>query len=278
MIVATDDTDLSGALDACDELLALHLDEVVRRYGAVGLGVIDLPPLGPEPIVRAQVRAAAVLYFCREAERAGILPFVEKLAEAIVTGSLSLPIGGSARSLMAFWRTPEHRFTAAERNAIYDRVFDSVAFAGAFRDFAGALSELGRERRDLGVVNHQVRIGQLAQSVGRILSDRAVGVAAFAGRDIVGQIRRALAVLRDREIGAALGGGGPWRILRQWAPRLLQRSVNVVGHVTRAERGTEMIRWIADASPDVTAAARGIGRRHPLVRSAEAWLAAEVRV
>lgn len=271
---AHDHASFDSGLRASEILLAEHLAAVVRVYGSNGLGVIDLPALGPESLVPAQLRVAAVLYWCRELEEAGVLPFVEALAEGVVSGTLLLPIGQSAQRLMRFWRTAEHRFTAPERLALFERILDSGNGGGFNTQFAHlveALTQIGRERRDRGILHLQVRAGQLAQDLGAQLSSRAVGIAGFAARDIVNQIRQSLAVLQDAELANALGGGSPWLILSRWGPRQLGRQLAVSRHVARAEHGVEILRWIADAAPDVVGAGRRIGRDHPIVRAAEAW-------
>jgi len=264
-------------LATCDALLARHLRAVVALYGNNGLGVIDLPPLAPETVVAEQVGVAAVLYWCREVERAGVLPLVEALAQQIGRGALALPVGASAQHLMQFWRRGEHRFTAAEREALYARMFPGGRGSG-FDERLELLAEwlvrIGRERADRGITHLQARAGQAALMLAQELSERAVGITAFAARDIVAQIRRALEVLRDPELLHALGGGTPWRIVQRWAPRLLGRDVDVVAHVTRAESGLELLRWLAASAPDVPAAARGVAREHPIIRSAETWRSA----
>ena len=82
-------------LAACARLLAQHLDGVLRRFGSVALGIVDLPALGDETLIPAQLRVAAVLWWCRELERGGVLPFVEALALA-VEGGEPIQLGDAA--------------------------------------------------------------------------------------------------------------------------------------------------------------------------------------
>ena len=273
---------IRSGLDSCEQLLSRHLSNVARVYGANGLDLIDLPPLGPEPLVSAQLRVAAVLYWCYQLELAGLLPFVEALAQQVATGALPLPVGNSAQALMPFWRSTEHRFSAVERTALFNRMFnvvqanqtaDARGFEARCAALTDSLSKIGRERQDRSITYLQVRAGQLAQMIGRQLSDRAVGISAYAARDIVRQIRQALEVLNNPEIAHALGGGSPWRILHHWGRQLLQRNLNITTHVNRAESGSQILRWISDAAPNIESAARSILRHHPLVQAAEAWRA-----
>lgn len=264
----------AAALGACDRLVALHLDAVWARFGAPGLGVIDLPELGPEPIVAAQVQIGAVLYWCSEVEATGLLACLDALAQALATGAADLPVRDPAM-LYAWWKGRHDRFASSERRALYGRLFDRT-FQSSLEALARAFVDLGRRPRELGIGDLQARIGSVASEVGRHLSDRATGIAGFAARDILDQIRRALALLREPGLAGALGGGSPWAIVERWAPRLIEQAPAVHGHTARAEAGLTLLRWVGDHAAQLRAAASRITRRHPLVTHAETWIAAEV--
>ena len=258
-------------LERCEVLLAQHLRAVRRAFGAYGLGIIDLPSLGPEPLVSAQIRVGAVLYWCYELELAGLLPFVEALGEALSTGALPLDDPTGARRLFRWWRRKSDRFTAPERKAVFNQVFDPGRFDGEMRLVVDALTEIGRTRRDLQLSGLQARLATASVSLGKTVSDRSVGIAAFAARDIVADIRTALGFLRDPALSRTLGGGSPWRVLSSWAPRLLGRSPPVHQHIQRARAGLQILAWIADNAGSLDAGARRVGRTHVLVQAAESW-------
>lgn len=279
---------LSAGLASCERLLDQHLSAVERVFGGHGLGVIDLPALGPEPIVAAQLRVAAALLWCRELELVGLLPLVEALAEALARGELALPLGRATHALLPFWKEREQRLSAPERHAIYRRLFEGFGEAPAPSDGSPAhaaleslvdtLVALGRSARDDEPSGLRAQLALRARELGYLLSERAVGIAAFAARDIVAQIQQALGLLREPELAHALGGGDPWVLLARWAPRLLGRAPNVSSHFGRAEAGRTLLGWIADNAAQLDAAARCVDRAHALVDAAERWRLATPRM
>lgn len=266
-----------GLVD-CRELFAAHLGRVERRFGGYGLGIVDLPELGDEPIVDAQVRIGAVVYWCREVEQAGVLPFCEALAEAVVDGSFVLAAGRSVQRLYQFWREREHSFTAPERAALYERVLGPVdgheGFDVWFALLVDTLVDIGRMPRDRNPSAERARLARLAIDVGRLLSDRSVGITAFASRDIVARMEQALDLLRDEELARSLGGGAPWAIIERHAPVLLRRRPAISAATTRAANGMVILRWIADGAADLDRAAAAVDRNHRIVHAAESWRAA----
>jgi hypothetical protein len=268
---------LNSTLDSCERMLAEHLAAVTLRFGAAGVGLVDLPPLGSEPIVAAQVRVAAALYGCRELEQAGLPSLVEALAERLARGELNLALGAGAQRLARIWRQRAHRFAALERQGLYARLFGPPGAPGAFDALLGSFmrtaAEIGRRPRDRGIGDLQARLGWEGGTLARELSDKATGIAAFAAREILGQVREAREVLADPDVRLALGGGTPWTTVARWAPRLLGREVSPPAHLERAAAGVAALYWIATAAPDVPAAARAVQRGHQLVDLAERWLA-----
>jgi hypothetical protein len=272
---ASDALDLSGV----DAGLAAHLCAAQKRFGAAALGVIDLPPLGQEPIIGPQVRIAAVLYFERELERSGLVPFVEALAAGLADGRLPLPLGRSVHRLAAIARGSDSRMVAPERDRIYRQVFEAGAldahdpFDQRLATLARALSEIGRAEPRRGVADLIARVGVLATEIGETLSQRTQGMAAFAAREIAAEIREALELLSDAEVARALGGGSPWSILMRHGSLWLGRQLNSGKRVSRARSGFEMLDWIGASAADLTGAARLLDGSHRLISAAETWLA-----
>ena len=272
---------LPGA-DECDAHLARHLDAVRGRFGPAGLGVIDLPALRGGRLVDAQVRVSAVLYWAAELEQAGLLPFVEALAEGVATGAVMEPLGAAVHELIRFWRGREQRFTGAERRALFARVLGggpgAAAGGEAVEPMLAALVEtlvaIGRQRADLGTGNLEARAVVQAQELGSVLSARGVGIAGFAARDVVAQVRAALGVLRSADVVRALGGGSPWMIVARHAPRLLRRAVEPERHLGRAQAGMRILGWIADEAARLDAGAVRIARGAQVLHDAETWKAA----
>jgi len=270
-------TELIRQVDRCQRLLGDHLAAAVGVFGSAALGVIDLPPLtAAGRIAPAQIRAAATVFWCMNVEGAGLPAVVDALADALWDGRIQLPLGNAATRLMDYRRErDQHRFTAGERRAIYDRLFGApTGFPEQWMALVGGLSELGRAPADVGTGELTARISVTALELAQGLSDRAVGIVAFAGREIVAHVQAALDLLRDPELSRALGGGGIWQIVRLHAPALLGRAVDPTPHIERAQAGLAILEWIAARAVGLEAGALAIGRAEPVVRAADTWRAA----
>ena len=100
-------------------------------------------------------------------------------------------------------------------------------------------------------------------------------MAAFVARDVVAQIREALAVLRDPSLARALGGGAPAQLVQRHGPRLLGRPLRYHHHQQRAGAGVVILSWIAQEAADLHAAARGLTPTHQIVMAAQVMLVGE---
>jgi hypothetical protein len=270
-------SDLIRQVDRCQRLLGDHLAAAIQVFGSAALGVIDLPPLtATGRIAPAQVRAAATLMWCMCVERAGLPELVDALADALWDGQMQLPIGDATSRVMHYRRERDHhRFTADERRAIYDRLFGSeTGFPEHWTTLIDGLSDLGRTPADVGTGGIAARVSITALELAQGLSDRAVGIVGFAGREIVAHIQAAFDLLKDPELSHALGGGGIWQIVRTHAPRLLGRVLDPTVHLDQAKAGLTILEWIAARSAELEAGSLAIGRADPVVRAADTWRAA----
>lgn len=271
--------DVAGALGACDRLLGEHLDACRAVFGAPVLGVVDLPPLAGTRIEPAQLRVVPPLYWAREVEAAGLLAVVEALAEGVVRGTVVDPIGGAIHPLVAYWREREERFGPPERQSVYSRLFGGPGnpsphdgFDELLGQLVRTLSELGRTPPERSVTHLEVRAGVVARDLAGALSERSAGIAAFAARDITGNIRSALGLLRNPELVAGLGGGDAWMLVRRLSARLLGRPVEPSRHLARAEAGLKLLTWLADVAPRLEGGVVPVARGDEVVRAAERWL------
>jgi hypothetical protein len=270
-------------LERCEESLAAHLGAVVRRFGAVALGVVSLPPLSSGTSVDpAQLRLCAAMLWAREVEDAGLPSFVESLAEGVVKGTLLLPLTTGADLLAEYYRGRQERFGESERRALYQRLFgnetdeEAGAFFPMFRALiavlaqigdAGLLDSVGRERARAAVVAREIAVG---------LAQRSGGIMAFAAREIAGHVRAALALLQSPDIALPFGVGGPWAIIRVHALEVLGRAVDPDPHLMRARAGFQLLAWVAEVgtidAPSGNATVLGPG--DPAVQAAQSWRAA----
>lgn len=269
-------TDLLRQVERCDRLLGDHLAAALQAFGSAALGVIDLPSLAaPGQLARSQLRAAATLFWCAQVEGAGLPDFVDALAAAAYEGRLPLTQSGIANRLMRYHRDREDRFSADERKAIYARLFgDDTGFTAAWNRLIDDLGEVGQAPLDRGVGDLAARIQVTALELAQGLSDRAIGITGFAGREIVAHVRTALELLRDPELGRAIGGfGGTWQLVRQHSAWLLGRPIEPQPYLDRAQAGLTILEWIAVRADALSGGGLMIGREDPVVHAASRWRA-----
>src|SRR5712691_6383604 len=108
---------LAHEVDAAD---AARLERAIQlTLGLLpGDGGIDLPPESSSPADQQSLRGLASMYLASELEGAGLVPAVEALAG---------DVGPAGAMLVEFWRTRSQRFTAAERQAFFGRLFGHAA-------------------------------------------------------------------------------------------------------------------------------------------------------
>jgi hypothetical protein len=262
-----------GDIDVCERLLALHLNEAVQRFGAAALGVIDLPPLADERIESGQLRAVAALFWAREVDAAGLLEFTAALAERILQGRLPLTITTSSERLMLYHRRQRERFGPEERAALYGRVFGDEAGGDSMPLFEQMVQAL----LAIGSGDHSARatavLAVAARNLAERLSQRSAGITAFAAREILEDIKEAMALLRDREISASLGGGGLWNLLRRTSPMVLGRQVDPAPHLARARAGAQLLSWLAEVAPMLESGRLSVERGSAVLQAAANWQA-----
>jgi len=260
-------------VDGSERMLAEHLSAAVRRFGTAVLGLVDLPAIEHERPSRAELGVAAVLMWARHVDEAGLLDVVDALADGIVRGTLPLPIQGEAVRKLMQWRRRGDKFAAEERRELYERVIGELD--ARIADFIEVLVDIGHAGRHDSIRHLQVRVGVIGLELAGALTARATGIAAFAARDIVQQVRDALAVLTDPDLVQALGGGSPWTLVSRHAPRLLRRPVNTSHAVARAMAGRELVEWLAQNVDRLTAGTVAPTASDPVVRAALAYAAEE---
>lgn len=261
-------------LERTQRLLARHLQRAVARYGAAALDVIDLPDLDTGDVPGdAEIEAIAALLWCREVDAAGLLEFADAFAEGVVAGRVLLPSRGPGTAVGRYWRARDERFSAEERQEIYQR-----AIAGGvleeLANWASALVELGRAPRDQGLSALEER----ALYTGRLLLESCgragSGMTAFAAREIASNIAAAIQLLTTPEIRHVLGGVGIWSAIEGMAPSLLGHTVSPRDHLTRAETGLALLEWLASRAHAVWSGTGTLTATDPVIAQAERWILA----
>lgn len=264
---------ISGGIDIdrSETLLARHLSAAMRRFGHAVLGLVDLPAIESARPSRAELGVAAVLLWARNVDDAGLLDTVDAIATGVSNGSLPIPIQGPVVRQLVEWHRRHEQFSRDERRAIYDRIFADLD--QQLSQLVALLCVIGEAPRDQSIRHLQVRVAVVGRELAGELSARATGIAAFAARDIVRQVRDALAILGDAELAQALGGGPAWTIVARHAVTLLGRRVDVPRSVARATAGRDLVEWLARSADQLAAGTAAPGPDDPVVHAALAYRA-----
>ncbi len=272
---------LSSDLDECARQLDLHLEAVCHHFGGEALGVIDLPAIDGGQLNPAQIRISAVLFWAREVEAAGVLRFCEALAEGVALGRLAFPLERAARELVLFHRARQNRLARAERTAIFARLFDGpgdsateASFAPLLAALVEALAVAARLPAQSSRTASSIRVAAAGRALAALLTERSVGLAAFAARDIVEQIRWALRLLQNPEIERALGGGGLVLTLRRQGRLVTGEMLDPSPHLARAGAGLRLVTWLAEHVSEMEAGSLRLGDNEPVFACAEELRAA----
>jgi hypothetical protein len=231
-------------LDRASRLLALNLTEAVQRFGPRALDVVDLPPLTGGVVEPGQLRAAAALFWAAEVDAAGVIDFVDALAEGERLGRLGLDLGQAGALLQDWHRRRAERLTADERHAIYDRLFGADDVRRLLDELIGLLARvLTLEGPTPGI---EARINVTGAELASALSARSAGITAFAAREIVDTIRDALGVLHHRDVLAAFGRRSTVELLAAAGPTLVGRPLDPGRGFDQARAGQQVLSWLAD--------------------------------
>ena len=203
---------------------------------------------------------------------------MDALASGLVEGKVLLPLTTGADHLMAYWRGRAERFGAKERRAIYEQVFSlsdtsPEGVVGCFSRLCLYLAQIGTAASTESLAPMRAGAAVVAQELAFLLSSRAVGMAAFAAREIMTQIREAMGVLEDRDISVVLGGGNLWQMLNAHAPQILGHPVRAEAALTRARSGMLILKWVAEVAGSLGSGTVALDRSSPVVQAALAWQA-----
>jgi hypothetical protein len=250
--------------------LATGLVAQVRAFGLeLDLGDLDLPTAGTSPDDQARIRAAAPLYFAAELESARLLPALEMFAGLWATGGVAADLGPLGPVLVQYYRDRQTRLTAAEREALFGRLFGkpygpdlavesprNLGFEPLMIELAASLSDWSASSGPWGSgVADQVRVRTAAAQLAANLATRAGGVAAFAAGELLRDIKSAVAVFKDPLVLRALGAPSMWQAVGVVIRRYLQQEVDVSSHVERARSGLALLAWLAESLPAIEAGA-----------------------
>jgi hypothetical protein len=243
------------------------------------LGNIQLPA-GPGGAAtdQAHLRSIATLYLAEELEAALLVPAAELLASLAATGGLpgaTGDVGGVAEVVLArFWHARHQRMTAAERRALFARLFGTEGptapadpqgvnddFETLFIDLCEALFKLDEQASDTnyGGAAQQTRLRVAAGELADNLLRHTGSMTMFAAGDLLATVQAALALFKEHSLQRALGAQSVWAAVSEVGRRYLHAEAEAEAHVARGKDGCTVLAWLADVLPQLS-----VGRGEPL--------------
>jgi hypothetical protein len=252
-------------------------------YRSDELTGIDLPEVGDPVADRARLLAVAPLYLVAELDATGLLSGAEMLAGLAASGGLAIPDdAGLTAELHAFWLQRNQRFAAAERAAVFARLFgrpfgpvlavrgnSNTSFEPLLIDLADALYAGGAARRSPAAA---VAVAAAGHALSANLENRQDGIPDVAAAELVANAHEALELFKHASLQLAVGAHGVWPAVGAVARRYLADDPPVALHVSRGRSGMVVLAWLADA---LGTAMDGPAARQPeptVVTAAGEWL------
>jgi hypothetical protein len=265
------------ALDlALDEAVALSVAPLAQSSHApvralAGIGEIHLPEIGSNPGAGESLTMAAPLYLAAHLEAAGLVVGAETVAGLVAAGGFSAGLDNAAvDEAVAFWRERRNRLQAAERDAIFTRIFGAVpglsSNTGLPPDNEVELAlinladVLGQPSGGLWATTSLGAVCAAGRAAGELLISRTERVPTLVAADLVGVVQRSISLLRQPTVLTALGARTLWGGLQQVLRRYRGEERPIGLHVGIGRDGVVMLSWLSSSWPQLA-----IGQCQPAV-------------
>jgi hypothetical protein len=240
---------------------------------------LDLPPLPGARAAPEALRAFGALYFAARLEEMGVLAAAEWL---VAERALLRVPPVTAAKLEDAARRQTRAFPRERRVQLFARLFglgagttvDPANSNARFEPMLAALCSaivVAGPRRLAPVDRDAVAVARAGLDLAATAGLAYSGGVGLAVAPINEQLQRAIEVISDGGIGGLVGARGFWPTLRALlAPNVpdLRRLLDCGRH------GQRVLRWLADASPNLESAPAAVELVPDAVASAAAWLGA----
>lgn len=252
------------ARDALDRAAVRVSDarRLVVAHSLATLEPVELPPVAGGPDAARSLAELAPMYLLSELDAAGLFVAGDRLAGRYAEGSLGR-VGAAEVALAELWRSRHRRFGAAERAALFGRLFggqnrpslaggsQNHAFEALLARFADAVIGEGTGRADrMGA--DLVRIGIAGERLVATAVGYGMAVPRLASQELLDHARFVLSVIQERAVQAAVGRSTAWGVVAALrdpvGPGRRPAGGAVAAHVLRGRAGVILLGWLADAS------------------------------
>jgi hypothetical protein len=226
-------------------------------------------------IVAENIRAMQAVYGAAMLEEMRVFGVADRVVEQFHTGLLPLGRGPAGERLYQYWTGRSARLTGAERRQLYRRALglgpgadtDPTAnrkFEDLWLRFVSSVSQLARQT--------EVDALDLARRARRDLVENLSlhgwGGISYAATRLASEVRDAVDLLSEPEIGSAYGARDMWQVVDRVSTLYLGAVPDLRRRRSRLDAARRMFQWLADSAaatePDVSDPA--------LVNALEEWL------
>jgi hypothetical protein len=216
--------------------------------GPQGAGSLDIPDLsdpasaaGPDDIRKANIEAVAVIAAAYHLEKAGLFASIDRIMETWWNGQLPVGFDSGSKALDDLYWQSDDLLTPTARHMQYGRVLGApegevstevqpnTQFDDLLKRFVASLAEYDRQSRVAEIVGNQrknaltLTAEQVRQSGRNLAANTSLygwGGTQFAARRMAGHIKKSFAILNSRDIQAAYGVDGPWKVVERVSQEL----------------------------------------------------------
>jgi hypothetical protein len=202
------------------------------------------------------------------------------LAAQTISGGIQADLGNAATHLLEFWRHRSERFSADERRALFNRIFDAD-FDNQMIDLCEALYKLDEGVLVPGSSNplQQAKVRTSAEQLAEQLLNHVTGESAFAADDILETTRACTEILKTPQVEHAFGVNTIWKTVEAILRRYSVPVPDFASLVMRGKAGLTILSWLADAHGVVQSSNTAlVALDHPVITAAVDWLESSLAI
>ena len=250
-------------------------DDNYMTNGPQGADSFDLPALtgdgaaSPDDIRPDNVRAVGVILAGYQLEQLRLFEVVDRIAETWWNGQLPVGTDAGSKALDNYYWSSEFRLSDSARAMQYGRVVGAAGgevstevqpntqFNDLWMRFIASLAEYDRQQRVSDIVSGQRTsalslTAEAVRQAGRNLAANASlygwGGTQFAARRLAKQVSTSFDILNNKDIQAAYGVDGPYKVIERVATDQWGAAPNIVKYRALAEAGRNILNLIAKYS------------------------------
>jgi hypothetical protein len=250
-------------------------DDDYMSNGPGSADSFDLPALSgdgaaaPDDIRPDNIRAVSVIFAGYQLEQLRLFEVVDRIAETWWNGQLPVGTDSGTKALDDYYWSSEFRLSDSARHMQYGRVLGApggevstevqpnAQLNDLWMRFIASLAEYDRQQRVSDIVSGQrtsalsltaEAVRQSARNLAANASLYGWGGTQFAARRLAKQVATSFDILNNKEIQAAYGVDGPYKVIERVTTEQWGAAPNIVKYRALAEAGKTIFDLLAQYS------------------------------